>query len=302
MGSKRASVLMVVLWVLAILVIFAVSLGRRTAIFLSLAKHQRDRLAAYCLAKGALNSAIQELTADNTAGCDCLNDNWANKGRNSFAGDEAAYAITDEDRKLSVSSNPAGIKKLAEVFKSMGLTEDEAEELKNIFLERMNAGNGKLIVLEEALVMLEYFYQKNGEPEYQAKAQESFNRFQALATVYSKDNRININTASQEALAILAGAIAEDEAQKRNASALAQAIIALRQAKICFTNMDELNEAVASQNQSQARLLEELKPNLKLTSGVFKIEATAKAKNVTRNITVIYQRNSRNIIGWHQNN
>jgi len=326
MPSNRASVLMVVLWILAILVIFAVGLGHRTAVFLSLAKYQKDRLAAFYLAKAAVNLAIQELTADNTRGCDCLNDNWAdnekvfkniffNEDKDNFASvsysvkgrdageNKTIYGVMDEDRKISISTtSPLGRRKLSELFKFMGLTENEAEGLKNIFVDWMSPGNGRLKTLEEALVILEYFYQKKGEYNYQGKAQEAFSRFKDLATIYSEDNRLNLNTVSEEVLAILAGAIAEDDAQKRSAPALVSAILSLRQTKNCFTDLDELNEAIDSGNQNQVKLLEALKANLKLTSSVFKIEATAKVKNVVRNIAVIYQRNSKSIIGWHQSN
>ncbi|MBI5144843.1 MAG: hypothetical protein HZA27_01505, partial [Candidatus Omnitrophica bacterium] len=48
---KKGSVLIISLWILAILVVFAVSLAQRAAASLRLARYQRDGLKAYLLAK-----------------------------------------------------------------------------------------------------------------------------------------------------------------------------------------------------------------------------------------------------------
>lgn len=70
---------MISLWILAILVVFALGLGHRAMINLRLARYQRDRLKATCLAKAGINAIISEKQKDISPLVDRFNESWSNK-------------------------------------------------------------------------------------------------------------------------------------------------------------------------------------------------------------------------------
>jgi general secretion pathway protein K len=76
--AKQASVLIVTLWVLSLLTVFAVSLGFTARAQLHYARHFRDRQRAYYLARAGIEKAIAALEGDEIEGYDALNQDWAN--------------------------------------------------------------------------------------------------------------------------------------------------------------------------------------------------------------------------------
>ena len=62
--NKRASVLMIVLWILAALVLFALGLGHRASIHLKISSFQKDRIKAGFLARAGIQKAIFLLEQD----------------------------------------------------------------------------------------------------------------------------------------------------------------------------------------------------------------------------------------------
>src|SRR5438093_5873000 len=86
MGSKRkrpslraseGSVLIQVLWTLAILTLLSLALGSTTALDQRLVSYQRDRLTALYLAKAGYLRALVELERDPIAQPDSYRDSWA---------------------------------------------------------------------------------------------------------------------------------------------------------------------------------------------------------------------------------
>ena len=99
---KRGSVLIIALWILTILVIFAVTIGHRASLNLKLARFQRDSLKANFLTQSDINKAIAVLENDGNE-FDALNEEWS-------AGKDASgldilknVTITDEERLLNIN-------------------------------------------------------------------------------------------------------------------------------------------------------------------------------------------------------
>ena len=61
--NKKASILMINLWILALLVIFAIGLGHRASINLRLLRYQRDALKASLFANAGINKAVMLLVS-----------------------------------------------------------------------------------------------------------------------------------------------------------------------------------------------------------------------------------------------
>src|SRR5207245_7611009 len=127
MGSKRkrpslraseGSVLIQVLWTLAILVLLGLALGYTTALDQRLVSYQRDRLTALYLAKAGYVRALVELERDPIPPANSYLESWAHNpeafqqvplgsGRftvgYAWAGQEGAgavvYGVVDEERK-----------------------------------------------------------------------------------------------------------------------------------------------------------------------------------------------------------
>ena len=75
---KKGSILIVTLWTLSFLAIFAVGIARVVGGQLHLASHLQDRLKTYYLAQAGIERAITILTADETEKRDSLDEQWAN--------------------------------------------------------------------------------------------------------------------------------------------------------------------------------------------------------------------------------
>ena len=119
--KKNAVILILSLWVLTILVIFALGLGNRCSIALKLSRHQRDRLRTSFLINAGINLAINELET-NPKEYDSLAENWANNKKIfsviSFEADKKEFCkvsytdsntneifgILDEEGKININN------------------------------------------------------------------------------------------------------------------------------------------------------------------------------------------------------
>jgi len=75
--NKSAQVSVIALWVLIILAIMAVSVGRRVSLGLRLSGYQRDSLKAFYLAKAGLNRSIVELQKYQVNPYSSLSESWS---------------------------------------------------------------------------------------------------------------------------------------------------------------------------------------------------------------------------------
>lgn len=339
MQNRKGSVLIISLWILAILIVFAIGVGHRASINLRLARYQRDRLKAYGLAKAAIFKAISLLKADaedpETQGYDTRNlcgvnlkgkdpkDIFSREWNDSAEGfkigyidssGEFVFGMDDEERKININGTEDSYKKKIIALlnaKSIGY----AEEIASTIIDWMKPDTKIDIAKKELLknpnelsVILEYFYQKNGESNYRDDAYETFNTIKDLITLYgNQKDKVNINTVNEEILAIFATSIADLQEVDRVPNVIGE-IIKLRDEKIKINQPFKVSNDIKieetginlSDNLS-VQLFNKLKNSFIFSSHYFKIEVIGSIGKITKNITIIYNREMQRIIFWHEN-
>jgi Tfp pilus assembly protein PilX len=202
-GRSDGSILIQVLWTLAILVLLSLSLGYTTALEQRLVSYQRDRLTALYLAKAGYQRALVELERDPPAQADSYLDSWAHNpetfreaslGPGSFTvsypvpgpdgSADVAYGVVDEDRKININTAPKAI-----LARLPGMTEDLADALLD-----WRARRTSLVVIEDRpfKVLEELWLVERMSPEVRQG-------LQPFVTVYS-DGKVNLNTAPEAVL------------------------------------------------------------------------------------------------------
>jgi len=215
MGSKRkrpslrasdGSVLIQVLWTLAILVLLSLALGYTTALDQRLVSYQRDRLTALYLAKAGYLRALVELERDPIPPASSYLDSWAHNpeafqqvslGSGSFTVSYAwpgqdrsagvVYGVVDEDRKININTAPKAI-----LVRLPGMTEGIADAL----LEWRDKHKSLVEMEDRPFKVLEELWLVDG------MTHEAFQALQPFVTVYS-DGKVNLNTAPSEVLTAL---------------------------------------------------------------------------------------------------
>ncbi len=173
--GRKGSVLMISLWILVILVIFAFSLGYRASMSLKLARYQRDMLKADYLGRAGVNKALSVLKEDaadsNTGGYDTREECGVNlKGKEAkeiFSlslkdGDESfdigcndssqdfIYGMRDEESKININQTTPFCKKM--VFSLLDSKEIEyPAELADALMDWISPGSQIDIAKKEKL-------------------------------------------------------------------------------------------------------------------------------------------------------
>lgn len=138
-NSESGSVLVYVVWTIALLSLFAVSIASRALFSLGLTERLTEQMQSAYLARGAAQHVALTLARDATPSIDGFSDEWAsNPGRfqrrqlgeglfdvMSAAPDgRTAYGLADEDRRINLNTAPAEM--LQRLGELVGMTEDEA--------------------------------------------------------------------------------------------------------------------------------------------------------------------------------
>jgi len=316
--QKKASILLVGMWVLAMLVVFALSLGFRSRTALKISNYQRSSLNAYFVLTAGLNRAIYEIMQD-TNGYDALCENWSDDeeifSRISPSGEKKEfctisyqnnegkniYGVTDEQSRINI--NKSGPRVIEEIFNSRGLSADakgisalfkewvspsvEAEEDKQIFK------NGPLLASEELLPLLEYFYKD------ESMARQVYVNIEDLITVYG-EGKLNINTASEETLYILCKAYAETEEEASAATRLAESIVKLREGNSFFNDIASVS-LNAGFDAAELSLWSKINASFSVKSNYFRINAQAVSGKASKTARAVFKRDTKEIVYWHQN-
>ena len=324
--KKNGSVLVIVLWVLALLVLFALGLGHRTAISLRITKNQRDRLVAASIARSGVQYVIAILNNgfpdakpevfDTLESCgvnlkgrsaqEVFTKVWDGGRVNLKIGytifpDASGYGTTDEERRININGF-AGIDKnilLVELFKAKDVA--DAEALASWISVWVVNNNAQLLVPEELQGLFEYYYvSKNTAPEEaHRKARAAYINIQDYITVFG-ENKLNINTVSLDALRILCRAIASANGKKaQKADALAGDILNVRNQGV-FTSADALSNAYSGTDNEERDIFAILKNYLCVTSNFFRIESLADVGGAKKFLTVIYDRKQGSIVYRHE--
>ena len=208
MKSKKASILILTLWVLSFLAVFALGLGRIVSAQLHLAAHFQNRLKMYYLATAGIERAIVELKADEDFNRDSLNEKWANSEafvEMPFGDGYISLSIEDETGKINI--NKVSLAILKSVLETAGEVEpEEAADIANAIVDWRDVDiivstggaegdyyehlkvpypckNGKFQILEEILLV------KGMTPEI-------YSKIAGIITVYG-GGKVNINTAQE---------------------------------------------------------------------------------------------------------
>lgn len=239
---RKGSILMISLWILAFLVVFAVGLGHRVSLNLRLARYQKDRLKAYCLAKAGFNKAVSELKNKEPKDYDSLRETWSTgkdaDGKLLFDNIEIAPGSQDKfsvrylcdlekslylcmrDEESLININKASKEALKAWLETYAPQDDVDPLIKNIRIWRGDTGDAlapeaqeyknfkkfPFAVPEELLIIFEDYYKIKALSDYQQKARDLYSKLKDTLTVYGQD-KVNINTVQPEALKILIKAI-----------------------------------------------------------------------------------------------
>ncbi len=213
--SKSGSLLVILLWILAILSVIGVSLGYRVALDIKLTKASTAETKASYISRAAVAQAITVLKKDKTLSHDTLNDVWANNpgefeekmlGLYSFSifhqeGEKKTYGLIDAERAINLNTAPQEV--LNNLFEILDIDTDltatlldwideddddrnhgrgaETEHYENL-RKPYKAKNGPLENINELLLI------KGFTPEIVAKLNPH-------VTLYGT-GQINLNTAS----------------------------------------------------------------------------------------------------------
>ena len=306
---------MISLWILVILTLLAVGIGHRVSMALYLSRYQRDKLKALYLAKAGINRAILEIINDETTDYDSLQDNWSdnervfrkimfNDNENEFAtvsytlkeGEETKFGVTDEERKINI--NTASKELFIALLEKCNI-EAIQDKVNNILIWRGDIPDDNKI------------YENLGYPCKASKFTnieelrlvkditfEDYENLRGLITVYG-DGLININSASDEALAILTYGIAKDLSIKEEfADSVANKIIELKNSNGYFRAKSDIN--ITLTGDEETNIFNHLMDKVMVQSNNFLIEVTGNVSKIKSKTVAIYSRRDKRILYWHE--
>ena len=242
--SKKGTILISALWIVAILALFAVSIGRESAVFLKITSYNVDRLKAYFIARAGIMRALEEKALEYRSNLsveiDALSEPWANNkelfynhklGEGTYTvGYEHAikvdsddtlftfYGLMDEESKVNI--NTASFDTLANLIAYFDIDINDAKEIAASIIDWRDEDDEEFISEDEDFYGAEESYYRGIENPYSCK-NEKFNsiyelifvkgisddildNIAAYITVYGS-GMVNINTADEIVLASVLG-------------------------------------------------------------------------------------------------
>ena len=240
--NHRGSILMIALWSLCLLSVFAVVLGYGVRQRVTLSKRLDERSRLRLIAEAGVKKAIAELKSEEMKSYDCLSDPWSNNiaafkdvklGDGKFIvaynsidwkrlAPEIRYGATDEESKININTtNRQVLERLFMIV--LNLRDAEAQELAASIIDWRDTDNELSVPTGSAedsyYKGLTYPYgAKNGSFEIldelllvKGVSKGVFDRLVDYLTIYG-DGKVNINTASKPVL--LALGLGEDMVDK----------------------------------------------------------------------------------------
>ncbi|MCF7875338.1 MAG: general secretion pathway protein GspK [Candidatus Omnitrophica bacterium] len=220
--SKKASILVVTLWVLVLLTLFLTGLASRLRPQLNFASKMKRRVKAHYLARGGVEKAIIELSNDQKVGSEYLGSSWANDPgifkevplgdgyiTLSYFFDQGQeeettlYGVMDEKSKININKVPTSI--IQSLLENIGQLDTEtAINISNAIKDWKD--------LDQAVSLggAENQYYKGLDEPYECKnkdfehieelllvkdmTKEIFSKIKETITIYG-NGKVNINTA-----------------------------------------------------------------------------------------------------------
>lgn len=305
--QKKAQVLIISLWVLVIVTVIAVGIGHQVSFSLRLSRYQSDKLKALYLAKAAVNRLIIEIDkfeqTDNLesaietamASQDILKSISFDNNLDNFATIEG---VTDEERKINI--NTANAYLLTALLESNEV--NEADELVN----NIRIWKGEVADTTKTYETLGYlpkasqFANKEELKLVKGVTPEIFHKLQGRISVYG-DGLIDLNTVSLDVLQIFCRGIAKSFSYSDDfADDLAKKIIDSRNnAGGYFKNISEV--VIEPTGAEEVNIFNNLLTNANLISNNFLIEVIGNIGKIKSNLAVVYNRQTKKIIFWHEN-
>jgi type II secretory pathway component PulK len=315
--DKRAQVLMMGLWILAILTILAVGLGHRVSMGLRMSRYQRESLKASYLAKAGLNLMIAEIEKD-TNDTDALNESWANNesvfkkitlNENADEYATVSFSVPDESGGLTViygardlesriNINTASREALLALMEKLEI--QPAQDIaNNILIWRQDMPDEGKIYEKLGYPCKAGAFSKTEELNLVKDfGPEDFERIKDAITVFT-ENLVNINTASLDVLSILSRSIAKKLGiEESYAESVAVKIADLRKLKGYFKDKDEIAPVLTGSEETG--IFNVLMNNVTLKSDYFLIEVTGNSSKIKRKIEAVYSRKDKKILDWHE--
>jgi general secretion pathway protein K len=211
MRFKAASILVLTLWVLSFLSVFAVGLTRNLSSQLRFASHFKDRLRLNCLAYAGIERAIIELQADDEPAYDSFTEKWASRGEFkeiTLGEGKVSFYIEDEAGRININKAPLPV--LKAMLENAGEVEsDTAGGIANAIIDWRDTD----IIVSPGGAENDY-YQRLKVPypcknaEFQAPEElllvkgmslTIFSKLAGVITVYG-EGKVNVNTADEDVL------------------------------------------------------------------------------------------------------
>ncbi|MDO8749337.1 MAG: type II secretion system protein GspK [Candidatus Omnitrophota bacterium] len=247
--GARGSVLIVCIWIVIILVLLALSIGRRVSFEARILRYHLDRSQAFYIAKSGLERIYLEKAKDEHKDYDSLSDSWSNKLKEDGSPEFKDYALgsgkfeiqysyyeskdkeprklygmQDEQSRININmivtessvNNDLSAEFVRLVSDVLDYDEQQAEELVDKFIDWVDYDDNKM----------EYGKDDYSDLAISAKNKplnrleellmiegfdlDIFNKLSNYLTIYG-EGKININTAPKEILAALG--LSKDHAQ-----------------------------------------------------------------------------------------
>lgn len=247
--SARGSVLVVCIWIVIILVLLALSIGRRASFEARILRYHLDRSQAFYIAQSGLERMYLEKARDEDKAYDSLSDSWSNKLKEDGSPEfkdfvlgsgkfeiqysyhesknkkpKKLYGMQDEQSKININmivtesgvSNDLLAEFLSLIKDILDYDDRQAQELVDKFIDWVDYDDNKR----------EYGKEDYSDAALSAKNKplsrleellmidgfnlDIFNKLSNYITIYG-DGKININTAPKEVLTALG--LSEESAQ-----------------------------------------------------------------------------------------
>ena len=186
MKNEKASVLILVLWVLIILSLLSMAVSSRSSSDIKLAKYEADGIKSLYLARAGVAKAIAELKKDNSI-FTSLNQDWNKESEFSFGGGTVKYRVSDEEGLLNL--NGQGLKK--EHLEGLGMDGILSERVMNYRIRKA----------EKGFEFIEELFLAEG------MTRDAYLEIAPHVSIYRENDSslVNINTASESVLMAVTG-------------------------------------------------------------------------------------------------
>ena len=138
----RGSVLVICVWIVTILVLLAISIGRRASFESRILRYHLSRAQAYCLARSASERVYLEKAADKNVDYDYLQEDWSNKLKADGSPEFKDFPLGGGTFTIKY------LRSIGYIDITLLLEEEEEEELQNFIMDDLTPKGIKKIEKE----------------------------------------------------------------------------------------------------------------------------------------------------------